>query len=257
MSKQKKSPKRNCGAADSPAKTSVLPASAAASKPTEAASTGRGMSLSESADLRGSSSKTSSACSPVTTEEIFSSSYPPSSDAKFLCLDMDGGLTQDLFGHPAWRSLGASLTLNISDSPNDAAACSLSDILEAEVPQKYFLSTRACAGILRRSEKRGVRLPERLRQALLVGSQTKKPISPLRLQQALDTTDGDLETKTLRETRLSSEQSRAEVESADGLSAQRAQETDISLLPRRLTPKECERLQGFPDDWTRLTAPAK
>lgn len=22
-------------------------------------------------------------------------------------------------------------------------------------------------------------------------------------------------------------------------------------IPRRLTPRECERLQGFPDDWTR------
>ena len=25
-----------------------------------------------------------------------------------------------------------------------------------------------------------------------------------------------------------------------------------SDAPRRLTPRECERLQGFPDDWTRL-----
>lgn len=26
-----------------------------------------------------------------------------------------------------------------------------------------------------------------------------------------------------------------------------------TVIPRRLTPKECERLQGFPDDWTRYT----
>lgn len=25
----------------------------------------------------------------------------------------------------------------------------------------------------------------------------------------------------------------------------------VGPRPRRLTPKECERLQGFPDDWTR------
>ena len=46
-------------------------------------------------------------------------------------------------------------------------ACSLSDILEAgNVPQKYFLSSRACKGILRRAEKRGKEIPEALKRAL-------------------------------------------------------------------------------------------
>jgi DNA (cytosine-5)-methyltransferase 1 len=26
--------------------------------------------------------------------------------------------------------------------------------------------------------------------------------------------------------------------------------SDAQQMPRRLTPRECERLQGFPDDWT-------
>jgi hypothetical protein len=44
----------------------------------------------------------------------------------------------------------------------------LSDILETgDVPQRYFLSAKACAGILRRAEKRGKLLPEQLRNALL------------------------------------------------------------------------------------------
>lgn len=27
-----------------------------------------------------------------------------------------------------------------------------------------------------------------------------------------------------------------------------------SYIVRRLTPRECERLQGFPDDWTKIDA---
>lgn len=58
-------------------------------------------------------------------------------------------------------------TLNTSEFHNDAAACSLSDILETgDVPQRYFLSGRACRGILRRAEKRGKELPTQLRRAL-------------------------------------------------------------------------------------------
>lgn len=28
--------------------------------------------------------------------------------------------------------------------------------------------------------------------------------------------------------------------------------SDMNYVVRRLTPRECERLQGFPDDWTRI-----
>jgi hypothetical protein len=59
------------------------------------------------------------------------------------------------------------LTFNGSEFPNDAAACSLSDILEGgNVPQKYYLSPKACRGILRRAEGRGRELPHSLRVAL-------------------------------------------------------------------------------------------
>jgi hypothetical protein len=45
--------------------------------------------------------------------------------------------------------------------------CSLSDVLEAgSVPPRYFLSAKACAGILRRAEKREKELPTALHQAL-------------------------------------------------------------------------------------------
>ena len=43
----------------------------------------------------------------------------------------------------------------------------LSEILEqGEISQKYYLSPKACQGILRRSKERGKTLPERLRLAL-------------------------------------------------------------------------------------------
>jgi hypothetical protein len=59
------------------------------------------------------------------------------------------------------------LTLNTSEWPSDAAVCSLSDTLETgDVPQRFFLSVKACQGILRRAEKRNKKLPELLRQAL-------------------------------------------------------------------------------------------
>jgi hypothetical protein len=42
-----------------------------------------------------------------------------------------------------------------------------------ELPRRYYLSGTACRGILRRAEKRGKKLPEALRSALLeVASQT-------------------------------------------------------------------------------------
>lgn len=78
-----------------------------------------------------------------------------------------------------WRRSGMGSptefwTLNTSDWPNDASVCSLSDILETgDVPQRYFLTAKACAGILRRAEKRGKELPGALKSALVaVASQT-------------------------------------------------------------------------------------
>jgi hypothetical protein len=60
-----------------------------------------------------------------------------------------------------------SLTLNTCEwtgwsgpSRRDEGVCSLSDILETgDVPRRFYLSARACRGILRRAEKRGKELP--------------------------------------------------------------------------------------------------
>lgn len=63
-------------------------------------------------------------------------------------------------------SRGGFLTLNFTEWPNDAGVCSLSEVLETDVPQKFFLSPAACRGILRRAAKRGRELPPALRAAL-------------------------------------------------------------------------------------------
>ena len=70
-----------------------------------------------------------------------------------------------------WPSSGMAFagecwTLDSSEFPSGAVECSLSDILEPEVPSRFYLSSRAAKGILRRAEKRGRMLPSHLSAAL-------------------------------------------------------------------------------------------
>ncbi len=59
-------------------------------------------------------------------------------------------------------------TLSTSESPSDAVASSLSDVLETTGAHllKYCLSPKAAKGILRRAARRGRELPDSLMQAL-------------------------------------------------------------------------------------------
>ena len=71
------------------------------------------------------------------------------------------------FGNSGMGSPTECLTLNTSEWPSDADVCLLSDTLETgDVPQRFFLSAKACQGILRRAEKRGKKLPNALQVAL-------------------------------------------------------------------------------------------
>lgn len=63
-------------------------------------------------------------------------------------------------------SHGGSLTRNTGECPSAARESTLWQILEANAPVKYYLSARACEGILRRAERRGKTLPPMLREAL-------------------------------------------------------------------------------------------
>ena len=79
----------------------------------------------------------------------------------------ENGLNQAQF--PVMDGLwhGDSSMLNIGECPNVVKESRLSWILEDNVPQKYYLSARACQGILTRASRRGKPLPDILRQALL------------------------------------------------------------------------------------------
>lgn len=65
----------------------------------------------------------------------------------------------------AW--LGDSSMLNIGECPREENVSRLSWILQVDVPEKYYLSARACQGILTRASRRGKPLPDILKQALL------------------------------------------------------------------------------------------
>ena len=123
-------------------------------------------------DLVSQSGKTFPEHSAVTRERTSRRSSKPSAKSKepvlmFLNLRRGGG------GNPlgaSWEMLGALpggfTMLNFGESPSEERESTLSQILDLNAPEKYFLSERACAGILRRASKRGKILPDMLKEAL-------------------------------------------------------------------------------------------
>ncbi len=87
---------------------------------------------------------------------------------RFMLLDLRSGAGNILGPYweidPPW--LGCGGTLNTSECPKDAVESSLSAILQDSVPSKYYLTRKACLGILRRAEEREKDLPEQLELAL-------------------------------------------------------------------------------------------
>ena len=85
-----------------------------------------------------------------------------------MLLDLRSG-TGNILG-PYWEIdppwLGCGGTLNTSECPKDAVESSLSAILQDSVPSKYYLTRKACLGILRRAKERKKDLPEQLELAL-------------------------------------------------------------------------------------------
>ena len=87
-----------------------------------------------------------------------------------LFLDLRGGADgakPEQSPEPDGALLGDSSTLNIGESLSVENESLLSQILEANAPLKYYLSERACQGILTRSSRRGKALPDLLKTALL------------------------------------------------------------------------------------------
>ena len=112
------------------------------------------------------SGKTSPAHSPATMDEILLSWLVKWLEPGSVYRQMDGKTPELLSAKTGWSN-GAAWTRSFSESRNAAGECSLWQILETgEIDPRYYLSPRACAGILRRAEKRGKQLPPALEAAL-------------------------------------------------------------------------------------------
>ena len=107
--------------------------------------------------------------SPPTRERTFGQSSKKSAKSKtvkFIFLDLRSGKTQERFWEIISQSHGGYLTRLVGEFPREENASTLSQILMAQVQEKYYLSPKDSLGILRRASSRGKQLPEVLRKAL-------------------------------------------------------------------------------------------
>jgi len=232
--------------------------------------------------------------------------WTPEGDAWAGCLDIDG------------------LDFDTGMGPPDPKRVHLSEILESDVDERYYLSEKACKGILRRASRRGRSLPPVLDYALrqqageevgeppesiegpvpyddvakcltghpgqrydydtesFVPVATYRKVKRARNDEDFETWEESEASNTLnlfdqgdvRATDVVVEPVGFAIEPESGQGADlRAREVDHSpaltanwlekatdrgvrvvetptFRVRRLTPRECERLQGFPDGWT-------
>lgn len=126
----------------------------------------------------GVSGKTSPEPSQQTADETLLSWLANWLEPDYLYRETDGK-APELLSERTGCVNGACWTRSFSDWPSDAAVCSLSSILEiGEVDSRYYLSAKACAGILHRADKRGKELPTMLRLALqAVAVELKEPVN--------------------------------------------------------------------------------
>lgn len=108
------------------------------------------------------------------TEKISGSSWRKLLDyiaPEYQFLDLTPG-AGNLLGQSEWEIRsplhGACWLRNTGVSPRDVIESSLSQILQAHAPKKYYLTTAACRGILRRAAERGKPLPQALDTALRI-----------------------------------------------------------------------------------------
>ena len=116
-----------------------------------------------------SSGKTCRVLSPQTKERTSDVSLKASVTSKmkpYQFLKLINGGKQEI----SWEMIsplpGEFSMPNIGESPSAEDASILSQILQAGVPEKYYLSQKACLGILKRASARGKELPVVLKTAL-------------------------------------------------------------------------------------------
>ena len=155
---------------------------------------------------------------------------------------------------------GECWTQNTLEHPNDVVVCTLSQVVEASSPLKYFLNKEQLQSLLTRDDARKMRLEKKNAEAKAKAKKEGKTFKPLDI------------TKTLMPKKL-----RAKIENQITLLSNtpeldaflrqdpKAKDSETMekllratpgaarmLCVRRMLPSEYERLQGFPRDWTRI-----
>jgi hypothetical protein len=84
----------------------------------------------------------------------------------FLDLRTGSGKPADASWETDGASLGGYSMHSFGEYPKEGVESLLSQILEDNPHQKYYLSAKACQGILNRANRRGKKLPTMLQEAL-------------------------------------------------------------------------------------------
>ena len=124
-------------------------------------------------DLDSQCLRTYAALSQATKGATSKPYYKPSAKSEganrqtmFLCLKKGAGNIMGASWEMVTHLPGKSWMLSTAEHLNEERESTLSQILEVNAPEKYYLSSRACQGILRRAERRGKELPPMLKEAL-------------------------------------------------------------------------------------------
>lgn len=131
----------------------------------------RQLSLFDESILNSLSGKTSQAHSLLTKEMIFVPSSKKSCRSPFLYLNT--GAMQDWLTVVDVKSAGEPSTLNFSESPSVVVESSLSQILQPDAPQNYYLTAKAKQNLLWAIQKHNVNVPKELLTALAETPSTK------------------------------------------------------------------------------------
>ena len=121
---------------------------------------------------------------------------------------------------------------NSLEHPKDVEEHTLSQVLEPSAPLKYFLNEEQIQSLINRAVERGTSLPP----AMMRAYQSQISFLSNMRELAEEQTQGHKEkvTETMEKLILSTP------------------EAAQMLFVRRMLPSECERLQGFPVDWTEI-----
>lgn len=121
---------------------------------------------------------------------------------------------------------------NTLEHHKDAEESILSEVLDPFCPPRYFLNPEQLKSLLERASASGKPMPEDLKSAL------EKQITILSSTPQLE--ENILQDHKPRDTEVMVKPTPS------------TQEDVLMLYARRLTPLECERLQGFPPGWTEI-----